>query len=284
MTIATFAGKLFLLFPFDSLLHIAGLIAALIIGVTLGIFGSGGAAITVPVLVYLIGYAPSQSIDASLFIVGITSLTGGLINLKRGLVKWQPLIWFGIPSVIMVFVTRRIIYPLIPDIIFQNNSFTLNKESFLLVFFAVMLVIVAYRMISTSKLKNTGEKNLAIFMSVIVGLGVGALTGLLGIGGGFIIVPVLVFYFGLDAKQAVGTSLWLIAMNSLFGYFSRISHEASDWSFLFIYVVLSISGMFAGIRLSKTIPSEKIKHAFGYFILLLGVFIIIQEILFPLKK
>lgn len=271
------------MFPFDSLIHIAGLIAAIVIGITLGLFGSGGAAVTVPVLVYLIGFSTSQSIESSLFIVGTTSLVGGLINWKRGLVKWHPLIWFGIPSVIMVFVTRRIIFPMIPEIIFQGGNYTLKKDSFLLVLFAVMLVLVAYRMISSPVLKQHDEKGVAIVMSIIVGLIVGMLTGLLGIGGGFMIVPILILYFGLDAKQSVGTSLWLIAMNSLIGYSSRISYEAS-WSFLLIYTLLSVAGMFLGIRLSKHFSSAKLKSTFGYFILLLGVFIIIEEIFFPVVR
>lgn len=271
------------MFPFDSLIHIAGLIAAIIIGITLGLFGGGGAAVTVPVLVYLIGFTTSKAIESSLFIVGITSLFGGLINWKRGMVKWHPLIWFGVSSVIMVFFTRRIFFPMIPEIIFQEKNYILSKDSFLLMLFAVMLVIVAYRMIYSPALERHDETPVAIFISIIAGLAVGLLTGLLGIGGGFMIVPVLILYFGLDAKQAVGTSLWLIAMNSLIGYGSKISHEA-DYLFLLTYTFLSVAGLLLGIRISKYIPSAKLKKWFGYFILLLGIFIIVEEIFFPVVK
>lgn len=265
------------MFPFDSALHIIGLILAFVIGLSLGLLGSGGSAITVPVLVYCMGISVTQSISESVFVVGITSFCGGIYNLIQNRVAWSPLLWLGIPSVISAFITKWFIVPTLPAeiSIFQIQ---MSKDSYLMLLFAVLLLLISRGMIRPKKIASVENSTTKFFPAVITGLVVGCLIGLLGIGGGFLIVPVLVLYFHLDMKIAVGTSLWLIAFNCLVSIVSDSSGSVFDWNFLFLYTGLTILGMVISWSLSKRISSEKIKVIAGYVILLTGIFVIAERI------
>ncbi len=274
----TFAPIQILVFPFDTFIHIIGLLLAFIIGLSLGLLGSGGSAITVPVLVYFMGIAPSQAIPDSVFVVGVTSLAGALYNLLKKQVAWKPVLYLGIPSVVAAFLTRRFFVPLLPEGIKLSSSIIISKDSYLMLLFAILLIVIARNMILKKKIDATVIHSKNILPAIVSGIIVGILIGLLGIGGGFLIVPVLVIYFGLDMKFAVGTSLWLITFNSLISFAGDTSHKVFSWNFLLIYTSLTVIGMIISWSLSRKIQSENLKVIAGYVILVTGILVIAERL------
>ena len=274
----TFAPIQILVFPFDTFIHIIGLLLAFIIGLSLGLLGSGGSAITVPVLVYFMGIAPSQAIPDSVFVVGVTSLVGALYNLLKKQVAWKPVLYLGIPSVVAAFLTRRFFVPLLPEGIKLSSSIIISKDSYLMLLFAILLIVIARNMILKKKIDATVIHSKNILPAIVSGIIVGILIGLLGIGGGFLIVPVLVIYFGLDMKFAVGTSLWLITFNSLISFAGDTSHKVFSWNFLLIYTSLTVIGMIISWSLSRKIQSENLKVIAGYVILVTGILVIAERL------
>ncbi|MEJ5051753.1 sulfite exporter TauE/SafE family protein [Chryseobacterium culicis] len=262
-------------------MEIIGYAAAVLIGVSLGLIGGGGSILTVPVLVYLFGVEAFLATEYSLFIVGISSLAGSFSYLKKGLVNVKMALIFGIPSVISIFLTRIYLLPLIPDEVFQIQKFTVTKNTFLLLIFAGLMILASYKMIriSTSKdsLHHTRHKNNAL-LAAGQGSIVGILTGLVGAGGGFMIIPALVNLLKIPIKTAIGTSLVIISVNSLIGFFSSVNHVKIEWKLLVSITAIAIIGIVIGSQLSKKIEGEKLKPAFGWFILVMGIYIITKEI------
>ncbi|MBU4537882.1 MAG: sulfite exporter TauE/SafE family protein [Weeksellaceae bacterium] len=257
-----------------------GYTASVFIGISLGLIGGGGSILTVPVLVYLFGTDAALATTYSLFIVGVTSLAGSVSYFKKGLVNLKTALIFGIPSIISVFLTRTHIITSIPDEIFSLGSFTLTKNIMLMLVFAVLMIFASHSMIK----KCTGEdcfrsenqkvKNAAV---ILHGALVGFVTGLIGAGGGFLIIPALVNLLRLDIKKAIGTSLFIIALNSLFGFGVSVSHAVIEWNLILKILALAISGVFIGSWLSTQIDGKKLKPGFGWFVLVMGVYIIIKE-------
>ncbi|WBV60418.1 sulfite exporter TauE/SafE family protein [Chryseobacterium camelliae] len=261
-------------------MEIFGYIAAVLIGVSLGLIGGGGSILTVPVLVYLFGINASVATEYSLFIVGISSVAGSLSYVKKRLVNFKIAVIFGIPSVISIFLTRNYLLPLIPEDIVQINHFVLTKGIFLLLVFAGLMILASYKMIRKnveSSTENQSDKN-HTFLAAGEGSVVGMLTGLVGAGGGFMIIPALVSLLNTPMKVAVGTSLVIISLNSLIGFFSSMSPADIDWSLLSSISAIAVLGIIIGSHLSKKMDGKKLKPAFGWFILIMGVYIIIKEI------
>lgn len=261
-------------------MDIAGYIASIFIGISLGLIGGGGSILTVPVLVYLFFVDPVLATAYSLFIVGTTSLVGSFSYLKNGLVNVKTAIVFGIPSIIAVFLTRAYVVPNIPQEIFSIANFTVTKSIFLMLLFAVMMIFASYSMIK--KDKKTSDETLQkqqfnYPLILIEGIVVGTLTGLVGAGGGFLIIPALVVLSKLPMKEAVGTSLVIIAAKSLIGFFGESGETIIDWIFLAKVTAFAIVGIFIGMTLSKKIDGSKLKPAFGWFVLVMGIYIIIKE-------
>lgn len=264
-------------------MEIIGYLAAILIGVSLGLIGGGGSILTVPVLVYLFGVDAGTATFYSLFIVGLTSAVGSYTYLKKGLVHGKVALYFGLPSILVVLLTRTYLVPAIPEIIFKIESFVITKDLFLMVVFAVLMIFAAFSMIK----KCVGEdclpkENLTLKISVLMlnGAVVGLITGLIGAGGGFLIIPALVNLLGLDIKKAIGTSLVIIALNALIGFSASVTHFETDWSLLLRIFGLAMIGVFIGSYLSKKVESKKLKPAFGYFVLIMGIYIILQETIF----
>jgi len=265
-------------------MEVAGYIAAIFIGVSLGLIGGGGSILTVPVLVYLFHIDPVLATTWSLFIVGITSLTGGIRAYARKKVDFKTVSEFGIPSILSIFITRNHILPAIPDVLYQSANFTFTKGSFLMVIFAILMLAASVAMIK-SKVSNpashsvdkprTGKES---FYLMLLGLLVGMLTGLLGAGGGFLIIPALVLIIGLPMKIAIGTSLLIIAINSLFGFLFSLKHYAMNWQIIIPFTVLAIIGLIAGSFFADKIPGDKLKKGFGWFVLVMGIYIIVKEL------
>ena len=261
-------------------MELVGYFASILIGVSLGLIGGGGSILTVPVLVYLFHVEPVLATSYSLFIVGSTSLAGALPKYRNGLVNLKTAVIFGIPSIIAVYATRAFIVPAIPSEIFSVGDFMVTKSILLMVLFAFLMVFASISMIRSSKKVSTenGEQKFNYPMILLEGTVVGLLTGLVGAGGGFLIIPALVLFSKLPMKLAVGTSLLIIAAKSLFGFLGDLNHYTIDWKFLIIVTLLAIAGIFIGNGLSKKIPGEKLKKGFGWFVLAMGIYIIIKEL------
>jgi uncharacterized membrane protein YfcA len=260
-------------------MEVIGYLSAILIGVTLGLIGGGGSILTVPVLVYLFNVNPVLATAYSLFIVGTTSIVGSISYFKKGLVNVKTAIVFGVPSLIAVFVTRAAILPAIPDVVYTLNAWVLTKSVMLMLLFAVLMVFASYSMIkkTTNKQTSVGPQKFNYPIILIEGAVVGVLTGLVGAGGGFLIIPALVVLSKLPIKEAVGTSLVIIAAKSLIGFGGEVNNPLIDWNFLAVITGFSIVGIFIGMVLSKRIDGAKLKPAFGWFVLIMGVYIILKE-------
>lgn len=262
-------------------MEIAGYIASIVIGVSLGLIGGGGSILTVPVLVYLFSVDAVLATAYSLFIVGLTSLVGSVAYFRKGLVNMKTAVVFGIPSIAAVFLTRAFIVPAIPKEVFSVGDFVVTKSLLMLLLFAVLMIAASYSMIRKDKKKNEGEEpkeqKFNYPMILAEGLVVGVMTGLVGAGGGFLIIPALVLLSKLPMKEAVGTSLVIIAAKSLIGFFGESGDTAINWIFLLKVSAFAIAGIFAGSMLSKRIDGARLKPAFGWFVLVMGIYIIIKE-------
>lgn len=261
-------------------MEILGYIASVIIGISLGLIGGGGSILTVPVLVYLLGVEPVIATAYSLFIVGTTSLVGAVPKYRQGLVNLKTAAIFGIPSIAAVFITRKFFVPLIPQHIFRIGNIEITKPVLIMVLFAILMVAASYSMIKNEVKENekTQQQRFNFPMIMLEGTVVGILTGLVGAGGGFLIIPALVLFSKLPMKMAVGTSLLIIAAKSLVGFTGDLSHHPMDWKLLLIVTAAAVIGIFAGNALNKRIPAERLKKWFGWFVLVMGVYIIIKEL------
>ena len=262
-------------------MEIVGYFASALIGVSLGLIGGGGSILTVPVLVYLFGVEPVVATAYSLFIVGATSLVGVFPKYRDGMVNLKTAVIFGIPAILAVYATRAFLVPIIPNPVFTVGDLVVSKAMFMMGIFAVLMVFASYSMIKTPKkaAKETeGPQEFNYPMILAEGAVVGILTGLVGAGGGFLIIPALVLFSKLPMKQAVGTSLLIIAAKSLIGFTGDLSHNQMDWPLLGIVTVLAIAGIFMGNRLSRNVDGEKLKKAFGWFVLVMGIYILVKEL------
>jgi len=261
-------------------MDITGYLASAFIGISLGLIGGGGSILTVPVLVYLFHIDAALATAYSLFIVGATSAVGSLSYLKKDLVDMRTALLFGIPSIVGVFVTRHFLVPAIPNEIFSIGDFTITKSILLLLLFAVLMIVASYSMIRKKDGPGNDALQGASFHYPIVlmqGLAIGALTGLVGAGGGFLIIPALANLLKLPMKVAVGTSLVIIAMNSLAGFLFSLSHSLIQWHFLLSIAFIAIIGILIGSFMSSKIDGKKLKPAFGWFVLVMGLYIIARE-------
>ena len=265
------------------MMDVFGYIASVFIGISLGIIGGGGSILTVPVLVYLFSIDAALATVYSLFIVGMTSLAGSVSYFKKGLINLKTALVFGIPSIAAVFLTRTYVVTAIPDEIFSLGNFIITKNILLMLVFAVMMLFASFSMIKKCRGEDcfSSENHIVKNSAVIFqGVFVGFVTGLIGAGGGFLIIPALVNLLKLDIKKAIGTSLFIIALNSLFGFVVSLSHSEIDWIFILKILGLAIFGVFIGSRLSSKMDGKKLKPAFGWFVLVMGVYILIKEIFF----
>jgi uncharacterized protein len=242
-------------------MEILGYIASLIIGISLGLIGGGGSILTVPVLVYLFHVNPVLATAYSLFIVGATSLVG----------------------VFPVYATRAFIVPAIPHHVFSIGDFVVTKSILMMMLFAVLMVFASVSMIRNkkSKAEEAGVQQFNYPLILVEGAIVGMLTGLVGAGGGFLIIPALVLLSKLPMKQAVGTSLLIIAAKSLIGFTGDLGKQTIDWTLLLSVTALAIVGIFIGNALSKKVSADKLKKGFGWFVLVMGIYIIIKVLFFP---
>lgn len=264
-------------------MEILGYIGAILMGLSLGLIGGGGSILTVPILVYLFMVEPVLATAYSLFIVGLTSLVGSFSHMRLGNIHWRTAIVFGIPSIISVYATRAWLVPALPDPLFSVGDQVISKPLGILLFFSVIMLLASYSMIRKQKVVKVEESSAGPKFNypliLVEGAVVGMITGIVGAGGGFLIIPALVLLAKLPMKQAVGTSLIIIAAKSLIGFTGDLKgQEVIDWSFLMTFSAIAVVGIIAGSMLSKRIPNEKLKPAFGWFVLVMGIYIISKEL------
>ena len=260
-------------------MHITGYLVAILIGISLGLIGGGGSILTVPVLVYLFGMDKFSAITNSLFIVGATSVAGALAYLKHGWVDIKTAIVFGVPSVVAVYLIRIYLLPAIPDDLFKLGNFMVTKAVLLMLIFAILMIIASYSMIRKNTLEEAphSKTNNYYFLIIAEGLFTGSLTGLIGAGGGFLIIPVLVNLVKMPIKTAIGTSLVIISISSLMGFVFSVSQYTIQWPFLLEITAIAIIGILIGNYIATKIDGKKLKPAFGWFVLVMGIYIIIKE-------
>lgn len=252
---------------------------AAIMGFILGVLGGGGSILTVPILVYAAGVEPVKATGYSLFIVGITALTGVALNLRNSVVQYKQGLLFALPVFFVVYPVRSYILPLIPET-FSIGSIVLIKSTVIMLFFALVMFAAGVSMLLPNNTKKTPEKKSSATI-LYSGLSVGMITSFVGAGGGFLIVPSLVLLLRLPMPAAVGTSLFIIAINSVVGFAGELASGAEiQWNLLWIFSAVSIAGMAAGSAVSKKIQPARLKTIFAYFILAMSGFIALKETFF----
>lgn len=264
-------------------MEFAGYIASVLIGVSLGLIGGGGSILTVPVLVYLFAVEPVLATAYSLFIVGATALVGSIQNAIKKRVSFKTAVVFAIPSFIAVFLTRKFLMPALPLELFTVGDFLVTKDMAIMVFFALIMIAAAISMIRDKRDQDNCEDCTPTFnipMILVEGAVVGVLTGIVGAGGGFLIIPALVLFARIPMKIAVGTSLVIIAVKSLVGFLGDVSSDVNiDWPFLLLVTAIAVAGIFLGTYLTKFINGKKLKAGFGWFVLAMAAYILVKELL-----
>lgn len=264
-------------------MEIIGYLLAALVGISLGLIGGGGSILMVPILVYVFALNPVTATSYSLFIVGSTSLVGAFNNYRKGQVSIKTALLFGLSSITTVFITRKLLMPAVPDVLGTIGRMEIKKPMLIMVLFAALMLMASVAMIRSKKETESADAEKAkpaIGKLLLYGILIGLATGFLGAGGGFLIIPALVLLLNMPMKKAIGTSLLIIALNSLIGFTGDIGHIAIEWKFLFLVAAIAIAGIFIGGALAKKIPGAKLKKAFGWFVLVMGIYIILKELFF----
>ncbi|MBU3742657.1 MAG: sulfite exporter TauE/SafE family protein [Candidatus Kapabacteria bacterium] len=248
-------------------------IIGVLIGISLGLIGAGGAIVAVPAFVYLEGIPPTLASGYALFVVAIASAVASAQYMRQRLVDWRSVMAFGSTTIVSIAITRRVVMPVLPDVIAG-----IPRDSALMLAFAAVLLTAAYGMLRMPPKPHTGEPahmgRLAAYGTII-----GVISGILGVGGGFLMTPALVLWAGLDMKRAVATSLVLISANSAIGVAADLSGGvAYDWSFVRAFTVLTTVGIITGTALSRRIDGQRLKKSFGWFILAIGIAVAVREL------
>ncbi len=263
-------------------MEIVGYILAILIGVSSGLIGAGGSILAIPILVYLMGVEAAVTAPAySLFVVGFSSLIGTIIKSRKQQVNFKTALMFGIPTIISIFLTRKYLVPLIPESLFFMGDYELTNRVFILGIFSIIMIGSALIMIKgRTEINDLNVHKKNRVLNFVGGLGIGALTGLVGAGGGFIIIPALTKLNNLKMKVAVGTSLAIISMNSFFGFLGSLNTITIDWQVLLPFTGLAVLGIFIGQKISSKVNGIQLKKAFGWFVLVMGTYIFIKELFF----
>jgi uncharacterized membrane protein YfcA len=269
-----------------DILSIIGYLSAILIGISLGLIGGGGSILTLPVLTYLFGIDAKTATAYSLFVVGFSALVGGIRMARKGLVDYKTLVIFAIPALISVYLTRAYLVPAIPETLFSIGEYQISGDMGIMLFFAIIMLLASVTMIRGRKEVTTENTEIQYNypMILVEGLLVGLVTGIVGAGGGFLIIPALVILAKLPMKMAVGTSLLIIAIKSLIGFLGDLGNpqigggNGIDWSFLIVFTAIAIAGIFVGTWLSQYISGNKLKKGFGWFVLIMAIYILSERI------
>lgn len=259
---------------------VLGYAGAALTGFVLGLLGGGGALFSIPVLVYLFHLDASVATGYSLFLVAVTASIGAAQNIQKKLVDYQAVLYYGIPSVISVYCMRRFVMPNLPDVIFSMGTYLVDRNHFILYVLSIVMAGAGYKMYtvkaaaSENGVQHANHYIKLMFIAVIIG----SFLGLVGAGGGFLMIPALVYFANLPMKRAVSTSLVLVAINSSIGFLGDVhSNQNMDWQFLFLFSSFSVTGFFMGFYLQSKIDGQRLKKYFGVFMMLMAVFIVMKE-------
>ena len=262
-----------------ELIEFLGYISAVAIGISLGLIGGGGSILAVPALAYLFAIDEKIATAYSLFIVGVSALIGGVKQHLKGYVDWLTVVVFGIPSIIGVTVVRYYIIPILPDVMFTLGTLEVTRRMVMFGLFAVLMIPAGITMLRSKQYtpkSNTVSYNYPLIL--LEGIVIGAITGLIGAGGGFLIIPALVILANIEIKTAIGTSLIIIAIKSLSGFFLGDAFTLDiNWSFLTLFTSLSLIGIFVGAYLANFLNGQRLKKGFAYFIFVMATFIFYME-------
>lgn len=260
-------------------MEILAYLSIMLVGIVLSVVGGGGSILTVPIFVYLFSLPADIATSYSLFLVGVAAGVGAIQYTKQGLVNFKIGAIFAVPAFLGVFLVRKFLMPQIPAEI-SLGFVSMSKDQLIMTVFAVIMLAASVSMIRGRK-EGESEENHPLNLPLITleGLIVGAVTGFVGAGGGFLIIPALVILAKIPMKEAVATSLMIITVKSLFGFTGDIGQLPIDWPFLFITAGISALGILVGNRIGKHIPPGKLKKGFGYFVLLMGTIIIAQQLM-----
>ena len=269
-----------------GVMTVLGYVAAIGVGIILGLVGGGGSILAVPVFVYLMDVPPALATAYSLFVVGVSSAVGGFQKHRAGQVDWKTGWAFAFPSLVSVYLTRRYVLPSLPDA-FNWGGFSLSQDTFIMGLFALLMVAASVSMIrggdrgaSQASVVSGAQRSAASKWALIgaEGLVVGALTGLVGAGSGFLIIPALVVLVGMPMKTAVGTSLVIIALKSTIGFLGDLgSGQPLEWGLILGFTGLTVMGMALGLRWSQKVDGTLLKKGFGWLVLLLGIVILLGQ-------
>ena len=266
-----------------SIIAILGFIGALLTGLVLGLLGGGGAAVSIPILVYAFHIPPSLATGYSLLIVGFTALLGTVQNLRMGLVKYTALLRCGLPALISIYVMRRFFIHSIPTVFFSIQGYQFTKDAFILLLLAFFMAMVARNMILASKPSDKEIKATPYMMILIQSVCIGLFTGMVGAGGGFLLIPLLLASEPMDFRNATATSLTLVTLNSFIGFIGDLqSNITIDWPFMLSFIGCSVAGVLLGINVAHRIDNKKLRQVFGYTMMGIAVFIICKEFLIKL--
>lgn len=236
------------------------------IGFSLGLLGGGGSILTVPALVYLVGQSPQSAVTTSLAIVGANSLVGASLHGRRGTLNWRVALIFGGAGMLVAYLAAGLS--------------RLFSPSALLATFALLMLVVGGLMFSGKAMAPGSQSNILRGWPVVLaaGAGVGLFTGILGVGGGFLIVPALVMFVGLPMQQAVGTSLLIIAANSLAGLLGHLNSEPLDLALMATFAVAGLVGISAGTHLAHRLPADRLRRGFAVFVVVLAIFLLADNL------
>lgn len=260
-------------------MEILGYALAVFIGVVLGLIGGGGSILAVPVLVYVFHLDPTMATSYSLFIVGLTSLAGAVFQATKRNVDFKATATFGITSVFTVFLTRKYLLPIIPEELFHVAGFAVHRSTMIMILFSALMLASSVSMILGYQRAAGSEKGRYVLAQLaLLGIAIGLVTGLLGAGGGFLIIPTLVILAKMPIKRAIGTSLLIIAINSLVGFAGDIGQVHIDWKFLLVFLSITVAGVLVGSLLGRRIPGDRLRGGFGWFLLTMGIYILSREL------
>lgn len=260
-------------------LYILGAFLFVLIGVILSLLGSGGALLTIPVLVYIFDVDPYWATSYSMFIMGVSNWAATIDNIKKNLIYYKIGLCFAIPGLLVTFIIRRFILPIVPDVLFESDVLSFTKGSAIMLSFAILMF---YTAIKTFRRKNTIEYSRIEFspvINILQGAAIGLVTGFAGAGGGFLIVPALLFTVKMPMKEAAATSLFIISITTFLGFFGDFNPAIEmDWTLIIFCTAFSILGILITSFIKDTFSNKFLKTSFGYFILGLSLLVFYIEI------
>jgi len=259
--------------------------ASVIIGLCLGLIGAGGSILTIPVLVYVLKTDPLVSTIYSMFIVGTCSFVGSVLSYLKNLLDVRTAIQFGIPSIAGVIVARKLIFPALPDRLFFIGSFEVSKDIAIMVLLAAIMFYVSIKMLTkvanTTSIETSEQSSPLLF--ILQGIVTGIITGLLGVGGGFLIVPALLLWVRLPIKTAIGTTLFIITLNSAVGFITSYTSITIEWPLLVKFAAGAIAGILFGKMLSERMKADNLEKVLAWFIIITSVYILYSQFLHHAK-